>query len=360
MPETTSPVIAHRYDFVYLFDVADGNPNGDPDAGNQPRIDPETGEGLITDVCLKRKVRNFVALSRRGADGAPEAGYDVYVKERGILANEQRRAYQAVGAEPGDRPNEAARAKMCEWFYDVRAFGAVMTTGKTEETDAGSKKPGKVKAARPAEGEGAADEAGPEKKTAGKTKVRQWNCGQVRGPVQLTFARSVHPILSLEHAITRCALTNATDTGREAAGGDDGKAATLQMGRKMTVPYGLYKAYGFVSPHLAIDTKFTEADLALLWDALRRMFEFDRSAARGQMAARGLYVFKHQSPLGNAASHRLQRLISVTRTDPARSARSFADFAVSAPAAADLPNGVELLTFDCEAFGAEPLIVKAG
>ena len=339
MPATD--VIAHRYDFVYLFDVADGNPNGDPDAGNQPRIDPETGEGLVTDVCLKRKVRNAVPLL---AAGRP--GYDIYFQtqdapnDRRVLNKLHQEAHDAVGAPPSDPPAapaaektekpkgkgkdrgpdkqadtaQKAREWMCNRYFDVRAFGAVMTTGV--------------------------------------------NCGQVRGPVQLTFARSVGPILALEHAITRKSVTTPEDA--EAQIKKDG-TITGTMGRKMTVPYALYKAHGFVTPQLAGGTNgtgFTDADLALLWDALCRMFEFDRSATRGQMAARGLYVFKHQSPLGNAAAHKLQGLVTVERLTA--TARSFADFRVTAPTADHLPKGVELLTFDCESFGAEPHVVAAG
>jgi CRISPR-associated protein Csd2 len=247
---------------------------------------------------------------------------------------------------------------MCQTFYDVRAFGAVMTTGKTEEAEA--KKTARAKAATR---EGDASDSGQETvaKPAGKTKVRQWNCGQVRGPIQMTFARSVIPILSLEHAITRCALTNAGDTGRESAG-DDEKAATLQMGRKMTIPYGLYRAHGFISPHFAEDTKFTEADLQLLWRALVQMFEQDHSAARGQMAARGLYVFKHASRLGNAPAHLLQERVKVEPGAEVKSgqlpARSFRDFAVTVDRAG-LPAGVELLEIDCGAFADTPLVLPA-
>jgi CRISPR-associated protein Csd2 len=293
-----------RYDFVLLFDVQDGNPNGDPDAGNLPRIDPETGHGLVTDVCLKRKVRNYVALAKRDDKGNPASGYDIYVKERGILANEQKRAYQTIGETEGsDSPNLRARGWMMKTFFDVRCFGAVMTTGKTEE-----EKP-------TARGSG------------GKNK-KLWNCGQVRGPVQLTFARSIDPIVALEHSITRVALTNASDTDRSSVDPDSGeeKAGSGQMGRKSTIPYGLYRAHGFVSPQLAADTGFSEGDLTLLWQALANMFESDRSAARGLMSARHLIVFKHESPLGDAPAHRLFERVSVTRKKTP--ARQFADYEV--------------------------------
>jgi CRISPR-associated protein Csd2 len=334
-----SPVITNRYDFVYLFDVADGNPNGDPDAGNQPRIDPETGEGLVTDVCLKRKIRNVVPLL---ADGP--AGHEIYFQTQDaprhlrVLNQQHQRALDAVKAEqpaPAEPPKEApageekkpgkkgskgddkpadpttqARRWMCQNFWDVRAFGAVMTTGV--------------------------------------------NCGQVRGPVQLTFARSVGPILSLEHAITRKSVTTEEEAQKQIQ--KDG-SITGTMGRKMTVPYGLYRCHGFVSPHLAQDTCFTEADLALLWQALVRMFEEDRSATRGQMSARGLYVFKHAGALGNAPAHRLQALVKVTRKPGV--VRSFADFVVGVDAAG-LPGGVELLRFDCDSFADQPAVVQAG
>jgi CRISPR-associated protein Csd2 len=335
----SSPIISNRYDFVYLFDVASGNPNGDPDAGNQPRIDPETGEGLVTDVCLKRKVRNFVTIAKR-TNGTPEAGYDIYVKERGILAYEQRRAYveNPEGLKASDRPNEKARAWMCQTFYDIRTFGAVMTTGKIEGEEAKKYK----------------DYLDP------KVKKPQWNCGQVRGPVQLTFARSITPILALEHAITRVALTNATDIKRESAEGDDEKAASGQFGRKNTVPYALYRAHGFVSPHLAADTKFTEDDLKLLWRALASMFEHDRSATRGQMAARRLFVFKHDSLLGNAPAHVLFERVKVAQRDALKVARAFTDFAVTLADGA-LPAGVTLQQFDCDSLAAPvPFVVVSG
>ena len=229
-----SSIIDKRYEIVLLFDVIHGNPNGDPDAGNAPRVDPETGYGIVTDVCLKRKVRNFVGLTKQF-----QPPYDIYVKERGILAREQKRAYEAKGAEPdpGGRANEQARAWMCETFFDVRTFGAVMTTGKTGEDE-------------PANGA---------KSKGGKKNQKLWNCGQVRGPVQFGFSRSQSPILSLEHTITRVALTNPGDTDRAAAEGSEGeeKAGSGQMGRKYAIPYALYRAHGFVSPFLAADTGFS-------------------------------------------------------------------------------------------------------
>ena len=282
-----------RYDFVLLFDVQDGNPNGDPDAGNLPRMDPETGEGLVTDVCLKRKVRNYVGLTR-----GEQPPFEIYVKEKSVLNAQHERAYQALGIDlsaddkkrKGGDKSEDARRWMCRNFFDVRTFGAVMSTGV--------------------------------------------NCGQVRGPVQITFARSVGPIVATEHSITRMAVTTPAEAEKQS--GDN-----RTMGRKFTVPYGLYRAHGFVSAHLAQQTGFGEEDLALLWDALTNLFEHDRSAARGQMATRGLYVFEHDSPLGNAPAHRLFERISVSRNDVAAPARAFSDFNVSVDSA-ELPAGVGL------------------
>lgn len=285
----------HRYDFVLLFDVKDGNPNGDPDAGNLPRIDAETGQGLVTDVSLKRKVRNFVGLLH-----GEQAPYEIYVKEKAILNKQHERAYQAIpGGEEmlkaddkkrkgGDKVEEA-RQWMCQNFYDVRTFGAVMSTGV--------------------------------------------NCGQVRGPVQITFARSIDPVIASEHSITRMAV--ATEKEAENQGGDN-----RTMGRKFTVPYGLYMAHGFVSAHLAEQTQFSEADLELLWQSLEQMFEHDRSAARGQMATRGLYVFKHEGKLGNAPAYSLfERIKAEKQTEVPR---SFKDYKVTVDEA-NLPNGVQLL-----------------
>lgn len=285
----------HRYDFVYLFDVQDGNPNGDPDAGNLPRIDAETGHGLVTDVCLKRKVRNFVALEK--GDQAP---FEIYVKEKAVLNSQHRRAYQAIGKEKlldgedkkrkGGEAVPEAREWMCKNFFDVRTFGAVMSTGV--------------------------------------------NCGQVRGPIQMTFARSIAPVVSSEHSITRMAV--ATEAEAEAQQGDN-----RTMGRKFTVPYGLYCCHGFVSAHLATQTGFSEEDLQLFWQALINMFEHDRSAARGLMSARGLFVFEHDSKLGNAPAHALFERIQVRQREPSVPARGFDDFEVIVEREG-LPTGVRL------------------
>lgn len=290
--------LQNRYDFILLFDVKDGNPNGDPDAGNLPRVDAETGQGLVTDVSLKRKVRNYVGLVH---EETPP--FEIYVKEKAILNKQHERAYEAIpgGAEllagdgkkrkGGDKVEEA-RQWMCKNFYDVRTFGAVMSTGV--------------------------------------------NCGQVRGPIQLTFARSVDPVIASEHSITRMAV--ATEKEAEKQDGDN-----RTMGRKFTVPYGLYVAHGFVSAHLANQTGFSEEDLQLLWQSLSNMFEHDRSAARGQMATQGLYVFKHGSKLGNAPAHRLFERIAVKRHEDATVPRSFSDYSVTVDEA-NLPSGVELIS----------------
>lgn len=269
--------ISNRYDFVYLFDVQDGNPNGDPDAGNLPRIDAETGMGLVTDVCLKRKVRNYVQTLKCHTEG-----YGIFIKEKAILNEtiaEAHKDEQVVKAKDNDK-TEAARDVMCRRFFDVRAFGAVMSTGE-------------------------------------KTK----NAGQVRGPIQLTFSRSVDPVVRQEHTITRMAVTNNKD---KAQNGDN-----RTMGRKATIPYGLYLAHGFISANLAHQTGFSEDDLELFWDALANMFDCDRSAARGLMSPRRLIVFKHNSELGNAPANILFELVHVTKNDPDKIARSFADYTVT-------------------------------
>ena len=289
--------LTHRCDFVLLFDVTDGNPNGDPDAGNMPRLDAETGHGLVTDVALKRKVRNFVELTRRAADGSALPGHDIYIRERGVLERIHRTAYKAIGAEAELEGDDDAKGKkkrkgsadsvdkarrwICANFFDVRTFGAVMSTGV--------------------------------------------NCGQVRGPVQLTFGRSIEPIVATEHSITRMAV--ASEAEAEKQEGDN-----RTMGRKHTVPYGLYRAHGFVSAFLAKQTGFGDADLALLWQALAQMFEHDRSAARGMMATRGLYVFEHESELGNAYAHDLFDRLAVARADGAAGtgpARDFGAYSVA-------------------------------
>lgn len=295
-----------RHDFLILFDVQDGNPNGDPDAGNMPRVDPETMQGLVTDVCIKRKVRDFIDEAKGSEDR-----FKIYVEHRGILANQQRRAYKAIGADPQDTANETARKWMCENFYDVRMFGAVMTTGKAPAEDKDDK----------------------------KAQSKKWNCGQVRGPVQFTFARSVDPITALDVSITRVALTNAGDTGKEDA--DDETAGSGQMGRKWALPYGLYIGRGFFSPKFAKDTGVTSEDMTLFWEALVRMWDLDHSAARGFMSLRGLYVFSHENPLGNAHAHELFDKLKVERKQGVEAARSFSNYEISLDEA-NMPEGVTL------------------
>lgn len=286
----------NRFDFVLVFDVRDGNPNGDPDAGNLPRLDAESGHGLVTDVSLKRKVRNFVGMVK-----SEQPPYEIYIKEKAVLNRTHERAYQEVGAgdelKGEDRKRKGsgdtvdkARAWMCKNFFDVRTFGAVMSTGV--------------------------------------------NCGQVRGPVQLTFARSVEPIIALEHSITRMAV--ATEAEAEKQQGDN-----RTMGRKHTVPYGVYVAHGFVSAFLAKQTGFSKEDLELLWKALEQMFEHDRSAARGEMATRGLFVFKHDSELGNAHAHALFDRVKINRKDGVEVARNFSDYEIRIDEA-NMPAGVML------------------
>ncbi|MFO7955472.1 MAG: type I-C CRISPR-associated protein Cas7/Csd2 [Candidatus Brocadiia bacterium] len=289
---------SRRADFVLLFDVTDGNPNGDPDAGNLPRVDPETMQGLVTDVCLKRKVRNFVDATRAG-----KAGMEIYVKHHGVLNEQHERAYEAEDIEPTNKPDEdtmdTVRQWMCANFYDVRAFGAVMTTGV--------------------------------------------NCGQVRGPLQLTFARSVDPVVPLDLSITRVAVTRSEDKMKAVEGSDEKEATgkVTEMGRKTLIPYGLYLCRGFYNPHLGEDTGFGDEDLALFWEALRRMWELDRSASRGMMACRGLYVFTHDSKLGEAPAHELFELVSVERKDGVEAPRSFNDYTVNVDRET-VPDGVTL------------------
>ena len=310
--------LANRYDFVMLFEVTRGNPNGDPDAGNLPRLDPETNHGLVTDISLKRKIRNYVSIAHPGEDGR-----HIYVPEGAIL-NQHRKAYRAlrpgdakVEKEPKLNPKddaEAAKLKgfMCANFFDVRTFGAVMSTGV--------------------------------------------NCGQVRGPVQLTFAQSVEPIQPVEISITRMAATNEKEKAERLAGDDSNeRTENRTMGRKHIVPYGLYRGHGFISANLAAQTGFSEVDLALLFEALESMFEHDRSAARGEMAMRKLIVFKHGSVLGKAPAHALFDRVKVGRAVEGEfrdlddkglgnlpPARKFADYAVTIDREG-LPDGVEIV-----------------
>lgn len=294
--------LQNRYDFVYLFDVANGNPNGDPDAGNLPRMDPETSQGLVTDVALKRKIRNYVSLAREG-----QTGFEIYMTERAVLNRQHARAYEAekLKSEAKKLPKEEAEARkltswMCANFFDIRAFGAVMTT--------------------------------------------EVNCGQVRGPIQLTFARSAEPVMPLEISITRSSVTNEKDIDKERT-----------MGRKHIVPYGLYRAHGFINAKLAEKTGFSDGDLGLVWDALRDMFEHDRSAARGEMTGRKLIAFKHESALGNARAQDLFERVSIHRRNNGDAypvgdkrthnwppARAYSDYEVRVDRD-NVPQGVEIL-----------------
>ena len=273
-----------RIDFVYIFDVQDGNPNGDPDAGNLPRVDAETGMGLVTDVCLKRKVRNYVQVAK----GLSE-GYDVFIKEKAVLNTLIEKAHDNSEVKDAKDKTEAARMYMCKNYYDIRTFGAVMSTGK--------------------------------------------NAGQVRGAVQMTFARTVDPIASSEHSITRMAV--ATEKEAEKQSGDN-----RTMGRKATVPYGLYVCHGFISANLAKQTGFTEEDLELFWDALKNMFDVDRSAARGLMSAQKLIVFRHESALGNAPANKLFDLVNIKKNCDG-APRSFSDYTVTIHEE-NLPKGVSV------------------
>ena len=289
-----SDPIKNRYEFVVLFDVENGNPNGDPDAGNMPRVDPETGYGLVTDVCLKRKIRNYVEMAKEDADH-----YHIYIKDGVPLSSSDKDACAYVGADPDklkeakkkdEHLDEKIRDFMCSNFYDIRTFGAVMTTF-----------------------------------TKGAL-----NCGQVRGPVQLGFARSIDPILPQEVTITRVAITTEADAEKK----------NTEMGRKYIVPYGLYRVEGYVSANLARKTTgFSEEDLELLWTAILNMFENDHSAARGKMAVRELIVFKHSCELGCAPAHKLFDLVKVEHKDGVTAPRSYGDYTVSVDET-HLPSGV--------------------
>ena len=290
--------IKNRYDFVVYFDVENGNPNGDPDAGNMPRIDPETGYGIVTDVCLKRKVRNYVETVKED-----DPGFDIYVKDGSILNVNDARAFEALGIDAKDikklkkddpELDEKIRDFMCATFYDVRTFGAVMTTFVKNSL----------------------------------------NCGQVRCPVQLTFARSVDPIIPQKITITRVAKTTE----------ERAEASNTEMGRKYVVPYALYRGEGYVSANLARkSTGFSEDDLALLWDAIVNMFEHDHSAARGKMAVRALVVFKHDSELGNAPSYKLFDAVSTQKKAGVEAPRSIDDYEEITVDEGAVPEGVTVL-----------------
>jgi len=289
--------IENRYDFVFLFDCQDGNPNGDPDSDNSPRFDPETFHGLVSDVCLKRKIRDYVRYAKSAGDKA-EPGYGIFVLSGNTLESNQRQPFEqltgedkieAKGKDTKPPDIEKARQWMCKNFFDVRAFGAVMST-------------------------------------------TEFNCGQVRGPVQITFARSIDRILPTEHTISRQAFTGEKDI----------KSGTGTLGRKHTIPYGLYLAHGYINPVFAAKTGFNEDDLKLLWKALANLFEMDRSAARGTMSARGLYIFKHENKLGNAQAQRLFESIKVEKKPDVENPRAFTDYTVTLSDPGSLPEGVTL------------------
>jgi CRISPR-associated protein Csd2 len=284
-----SKVIENRYEFAYLFDVENGNPNGDPDAGNMPRIDPETSFGIVTDVCLKRKVRNFVEITKNRMKP-----FDIYVQEKAILTEKQGEAYAAEEIKKAEGADQIARARdwMCKNFFDVRTFGAVMS-------------------------------------------LKENNCGQVRGAVQINFAKSIEPIVPLEITITRMAVATAKE-----AKSQDGDNRT--MGKKNIVPYALYRVDGYISAHLAKQTHFDEDDLQLLWQALINMFDHDHSAARGKMTARALVTFKHDSALGNAQAHTLLDRLKVARSESGTGpARAYSDYRATLDEG-NLPEGITI------------------
>ncbi len=307
--------LSNRYDFVFFFDVANGNPNGDPDAGNLPRMDPETSQGLVSDVSIKRKIRNYIADAREG-----QSGHAIYVTENAILNDQHRKAYEVIRKDDkkvssakalspqSDAEAAQLRAWMCSNFFDIRTFGAVMSTGI--------------------------------------------NCGQVRGPLQFTFGRSVEPIMPIEISITRMAATNEAEKKKRGEGDDDARSDNRTMGRKHIVPYGLYRVHGFVNAKLAQKTGFGTQDLELLKEAMARMYDLDRSAARGEMAARRLIAFRHESDLGNEAAHKLFERVTVHRRNDGSSvpvgdkrsdnwapARAYSDYEVRLDEG-NMPSGV--------------------
>lgn len=364
--------IKNRYDFVLLFDVKDGNPNGDPDAGNLPRLDPETGQGLVTDVSIKRKIRNFVGITKRTDDGNYEPGFDIYVKEKAVLGRAHFAAFEKLGINLGQDMTDLIPEALAESFEDLNlpegmeidvddeGRSVLKLSSATLDKKEAQKWLKELKPEKPMKDfiskalrNVTARKPRPEESDRGRAQMCQDfydirsfgavlslktapNCGQVRGPVQLTFARSIDPIAAAEHSITRMAV--ATEAEAEKQQGDN-----RTMGRKFTIPYGLYRAHGFISAHLAAQTRFDENDLKLLWQALEYMFEHDRSAARGEMTTRGLYIFKHEKELGNAHAHALFDRIQITRNAGVDVPRSFADYTVIVDDA-KLPSGVSLIT----------------
>ena len=359
-----SEPIRNRYDFVMVFDVKDGNPNGDPDAGNLPRIDPETGHGLITDVCLKRKVRNYVQLVKN-----QQNYYDIYIKEKAVLGRAHYKAFEDLKISTGQESRKSVTGPLSEGLAiidlpeglsyiegeedgvlvvapdaDKKAITAWLKDEKPEKEIAAFIKAA-LKDAKPRKPTAEETNRGREKMCHDYYDIRTFgavmslksapNCGQVRGPVQLTFGRSVEPVVTLEHSITRMAV--ATEAEAEKQQGDN-----RTMGRKNTVPYGVYVSHGFVSAHLADQTSFSEADLDLLWEALINMFEHDRSAARGLMTMQKVIIFKHSSALGNAPAHELFKRVQIERKDTSRPARDFSDYAFAVNEKG-LPEGVTII-----------------
>lgn len=294
--------VKNRYDFIFLFDVKDGNPNGDPDGGNLPRIDPETGQGLVTDVCIKRKIRNFIELDNASGDKSENylKTHQIFVRENAVLNEAINAAVKEVTGKDEKTKDEnsrnKAKIKMCNSFYDIRTFGAVLSTGN--------------------------------------------NAGQVRGPVQLTFSRSIDTIIPYEHTITRMAATDQKEQ-KENEKADDG-GGNRTMGRKATIPYGLYQGQGFITPHFAEETGFTEDDLELFWTAFKNMFEVDHSASRGLMTLQKLIIFKHNNTLGNAPAQSLFKRVNIKLKEEGRSPRSFEDYSVEI-SKVDLPEGIEII-----------------
>lgn len=284
-----------RYDAILLFDVTDGNPNGDPDAGNLPRTDPETMQGVVSDVALKRKVRDYVFLTK-----GEKENYDIYIKHRGILSQEQQKAYESLNINPPEKGrdvNNEKKAKewLCQHYFDIRMFGAVLN-------------------------------------------VTDYKAGQVRGPVSVTMARSIDRVFPIDMTITRVALTNATDV--KGGSEEDVEARSGQMGRKTLIPYGLYVAYVYFSPAFAKQTNVSENDLQVLWEALVNMWDLDHSATRGRMACRGLYVFSHEDQFGNAPSHMLFEKVDIRLREEGTVPRSYKDYKISIDES--LPEGVKL------------------
>jgi len=364
--------IDKRYDFVLFFDVQDGNPNGDPDAGNLPRIDAETGMGLVTDVCLKRKIRNYVQLTKTAADGKSINGYDIYVKEKAVLGRSHVEAFKDLAIDLGEEARAEIPRDLLSSFDEWNLPDGISISDDDENgkkyvvvaADADKKAIKEyIKESQPAKAlkdfitKIIKDAKARKPKAEEVEKGRDWmcarffdirsfgavmslksapNCGQVRGPIQFTFARSVDPIVALEHSITRMAV--ATEAESEKQSGDN-----RTMGRKFTVPYGLYRAHGFISAHLAAQTKFSEEDLKLFWEALRQMFEDDHSAARGLMATRGLIIFEHKGALGSQNAATLFERVITKRTTEGP-ARKFSDYQilVDGQAVTELPKIVKL------------------